>query len=104
VYNGQCEIEGKLLMGQERECTICKHYGLPTAASEILERTKLFDEEGAPAVIDLCVKHSVDLFKIGQRRFLLEHYKILVDLIASDEPKFLEILEKTIKKYPNQIV
>ncbi len=90
-------------MGQDRECTICKHYGQPTDSAEVLERTKLFDEEGAPATIDLCVKHSVELFKIGQKRFLLDHYKILVDLIASDEPKFLEILEKTIKKFPNKI-
>lgn len=90
-------------MAKSRECTICKHYGIKTALSEDLERTQLYDETGTPVLIFLCRSHSVDLFKMGQRKFLLGHYKILVDLVDSDEPNFLDILERTIKKYPDQI-
>lgn len=85
------------------ECTICKHYGDETDDSKMLERTKIFDESGNPVNIILCRKHSVELFKLGQKKFLLTHYKILVDIIASDETKFLDILEKTIKSNADKI-
>lgn len=79
------------------ECTICKHYGEPTDDTCELEREQIFDEIGTAVHVMLCRKHSVDLFKIGQRRFLVKHYKILVDIISSDEVKFLDILEKTVR-------
>jgi hypothetical protein len=88
---------------KRNECTICKHYGDETDKSKPLERTKVFDEAGNPVNILLCRKHSVELFKLGQKRFLLSHYKILVDIIASDETKFLDVLEKTIKGNPDKI-
>lgn len=90
-------------MAKKRECTICKHYGRKTPDDGMLERTQVYDETGSPVPIMLCKAHSVELFKKGQKKFLLSHYKILVDLVASDEPKFLEILEKTIKKFPGSI-
>lgn len=90
-------------MAKKRECTICKHYGRETHEPERLERTQVYDETGTPVPILLCKSHSVQLFKMGQKKFLLSHYKILVDLVASDEPKFLEVLEKTVKKFPDKI-
>jgi len=81
--------------GKKHECTICKHYGQKTATK--LERAQLFDEVGTPININLCRSHAVELFKNGQKKFLLSHYKILVDIISSDETKFLDILEKTIR-------
>lgn len=91
------------MMGKKKECTICKHYGRPTPDDAQLDRTQIYDETGTAVPIYLCKAHSVDLFKKGQKNFLLEHYKILVDLVDSDEPKFLEVLEKTIKKNPDKI-
>jgi hypothetical protein len=90
-------------MAKKKECTICKHYGRKTLEDQNLEKTQIYDETGTPVPINLCKAHSVELFKSGQKKFLLNHYKILVDLVASDEPKFLEILEKTIKKFPGSI-
>ena len=90
-------------MAKKKECTICKHYGRKTVDSDKLEKTQIYDESGAPVPINLCKSHSVELFKKGQKKFLLGHYKILVDLIASDEPKFLEVLDQTVKKFPGQI-
>lgn len=90
-------------MSKKKECTICKHYGKKTPDDGNLERTQVYDESGNPVPIHLCKSHSVDLFKMGQKNFLLSHYKILIDLVASDEPKFLDILEKTIKKFPDRI-
>jgi hypothetical protein len=81
-----------------RECTICKHYGLPTHDSENLERTNIYDELGTAVPINLCRKHSVELFKLGQKRFLVSHYRILLEVVQSDEHKFLEVLEGTIKE------
>jgi hypothetical protein len=80
-----------------KDCTICKHYGEATSNPKTLERAQLFDESGTPLNIHLCRKHAVELFKNGQRKFLVEHYKILVDIISSDEMKFIDILQKTVK-------
>jgi hypothetical protein len=82
----------------DKECTICKHYGEPTDQDQELDRQVIFDEVGTPVPIHLCKIHAVDLFKNGQRRFLVQHYKILVDIISSDEVKFLDILEKTVRE------
>lgn len=81
----------------QKECTICKHYGEKTEQEDELDKQVIFDEVGTPVPIYLCKKHAVDLFKSGQRRFLVQHYKILVDIISSDEVKFLDILEKTVR-------
>lgn len=80
-----------------KECTICKHYGKVTSDPEKLERSTIFDEVGTPVPILLCRSHSVELFKSGQKKFLINHYQILVDIISSDETKFLEVLEKTVR-------
>jgi hypothetical protein len=92
-------------MAKQKACTICKHYGIETPPDKQgeLEKTNVFDESGTPVPILLCKKHSVELFKMGQKKFLLSHYKILIDLVGSDEMKFLEVLEKTIKKNTDQI-
>ena len=90
-------------MAKKRECTICKHYGRKSPENDDLERTQVYDETGSPVPIHLCKAHGVELFKKGQKHFLLSHYKILVDLVASDEPKFLDILERTVKKHPDKI-
>ncbi|MBD66813.1 MAG: hypothetical protein CME62_16540 [Halobacteriovoraceae bacterium] len=84
-----------------KECTICKHLGHKTQGS--LERAQLFDEVGTPISIYLCRAHSVELFRSGQKKFLLSHYKILVDVISSDETKFLDVLEKTIRSNMDDI-
>lgn len=89
-------------MSKASECTICKHYGEETPAGQV-ERTQLYDDVGAPVPIRLCRSHSVQLFKLGQKRFLLSHYKILVDLVDSNNPKFIDILEATCKKHPDSI-
>ena len=86
-----------------RECTVCKHYGLETGQPEKLEHTKLFDEGDRVVNVLLCRKHSVDLFKQGQKKFLLDHYQILNEVINSDEPKFIELLEKTYRNNMDRI-
>lgn len=86
-----------------RECTVCKHYGLETGQPEKLEHTKLFDEGDRVVNVLLCRKHSVDLFKQGQKNFLLDHYQILNEVINSDEPKFIELLEKTYRNNMDRI-
>ena len=87
----------------DKECTICKHYGERTDIPDGLEKEQIYDEVGTPVNILLCRKHSVDLFKNGQKKFLVKHYKILVDIISSDEVKFLDILEKTVRENLDEI-
>ncbi len=87
----------------EKECTICKHYGERTDSPRNLEKEQIYDEVGTPVNILLCRKHAVDLFKNGQKKFLIKHYKILVDIISSDEVKFLDILEKTVRENLDEI-
>lgn len=96
----------RYLMTKKRECTICKHYGrsnIGSSADEQLEAGNLYEEDGEVIKILLCRKHSVQLFKLGQKSFLLAHYRILVDLVASDEKKFINILDKTVRKYPDSL-
>lgn len=88
---------------KKKECTICKHHGQATLCQDSLEREFIFDETGTPIAIHLCRHHSVELFRMGQKKFLVQNYRILVDLVSTDEPKFLEVLEKTVKKYPELI-
>lgn len=85
----------------EEQCTICKHYGI--SMTEGIERAYIYDESGNPVGIKLCPAHSVELFKRGQKRFLVNHYKILTDLVSSDETKFLDILEKTVRSNSGSI-
>ena len=87
----------------DRECTICKHYGRPTELPEDLEKEILYDDVGSPVKVNLCRTHSVELFKSGQKKFLVKHYKILVEIISSDEMKFLDLLEKTVKENLDEI-
>ncbi len=91
-------------MSKKRECTICKHYGEETSGATELERATLYDEVGDPVPVLLCRKHSVELFKLGQKNFLLAHYKILLEVLDTDEKKFLNILERTVRKFPDLIV
>ena len=81
----------------DQQCTICKHYGEKTDITHKLEREQVFDEVGTPVSIQLCRNHGVELFKSGQKKFLINHYKILVTIISSDETKFLDVLEKTVR-------
>jgi hypothetical protein len=90
-------------MGKKRECTICKHYGFAAPSEPNLEVSPLYEEGGELINILLCRKHSVQLFKLGQKSFLLAHYRILIDLIDSDEKKFINILDKTVRKFPDSI-
>lgn len=91
------------MSSKSRECTICKHHGLETAQPEKLEKEKLFDDDDSFVQILLCRKHSVDLFKMGQKKFLTEHYQILNEVVNSDEPKFIELLDKTYRANMDKI-
>ena len=90
-------------MAKKKECTICKHYGDKTDDPDKLERAQLFDENGNPVPVQLCRSHNVELFQMGQKKFLCSHYRILVDLIDSDEPKFLAVLEQVIQANPDLV-
>ncbi len=90
-------------MSKKSECTICKHYGKQTPKGETLETAQLYDDNGAPVPIALCRTHSVQLFKLGQKSFLLSHYRILADLMDTDEKKFINLLDRTVRKFPDLI-
>lgn len=86
-------------MSAKKICTICKHLGKDVEAAEVVEIGYLFDDiqAGSAVKIRLCRKHSVELFKQGQRKFLIDYRRILFDLVNSDEMEFIKILEKTVK-------
>lgn len=83
---------------KRRECTICKHLGRPTVDPEKLERTSLYANNGSPVGVNLCRRHSVELFKLGQKNFLLRYYRILDEVVDSDEAKFIDILRDTVRR------
>lgn len=87
-------------MEKVKACTICKHLGKITAESSELEASFLYNDIENPATIKirLCRSHSVELFKLGQKKFLINHKQILCDLVNSDEMEFIKILERTLRK------
>lgn len=87
----------------DRQCTICKHYGIHSEDDQELDKSQIFDENGTAVTLLLCRKHAVELFKEGQRKFLVNHHKILIDLVSSDEAKFIELLQKTVTKNLDEI-
>jgi hypothetical protein len=88
-------------MKQTKNCTICKHYGSHDEDLKGLEMATIYDELGNKVILPLCREHSIDLFKQGQRKFLMSHYKILIDLVDTDNKKFIDVLRTTVKKNAN---
>lgn len=86
-------------MSKSRECTICKHLGKKATEELELEAGFLYNELDGPAPVrvKLCRRHSVELFKLGQKKFLLNYKIILFDLVNSDEMEFVKILERTVR-------
>jgi len=87
-------------MAATKECTICKHNGERSSDLGELEAGFLYNDIDHPATIRirLCRSHSVELFKIGQKKFLLEYHSILHDLVNSDEMEFIKLLDRVVKK------
>ena len=87
-------------MSRLKACTICKHLGRVSEEAADLEAGFLYNDIENPAIIKvrLCKVHSVELFKFGQKRFLIKHKQILDDLVNSDEMDFVRMLERTLRK------
>ena len=90
-------------MEDKCKCVICRHYGQEEDDSNKYEMASIFDKNGKEVRIQLCSVHAVELFKNGQKKFLMGHYKILLEVMDSNDTDFLEILENTVKKNMNTI-
>ena len=83
------------MFNNSKKCIICEH----------LEAGKDFKQENLikESIFDgnlkhdyhFCYTHSIELFKIGQKKFL-KHYasSILSTVFESNHPKFIELLHK----------
>ena len=87
-------------MAETKECTICKHIGKRSSELGDLEAGFLYNDVDHPTTIRirLCRSHSVDLFKVGQKKFLINHHHILSDLVNSDEMEFVRLLDRVVRK------
>ena len=83
-----------------KKCTICKHMGKSTQCHEELDMGYLYDglTTLAPVKVRLCRSHSFELFKRGQKRFLLNYKTILYDVVNSDEMEFIRLLDRTVRR------
>ncbi|MBL7664072.1 MAG: hypothetical protein JNM93_02975 [Bacteriovoracaceae bacterium] len=76
----------------KHQCVICKHlFQLP-------ETVPVFDafvyrEEGRSHKIKLCLLHDIELFKIGQYRFVDKYSYLAYNVVGSDEHDFLNLLK-----------
>lgn len=84
-------------MKKDTKCIICKHKDLPVSSKYSHEM--IFDDKGNSVDITLCHGHSVDLFKSGQKNFLLKHHDILHSIISSEDSKFIRVLTQTARTY-----
>ena len=84
---------------RRKVCTICKHLGLDHHHEQQLDTGYLYDGVRARSIkLILCRSHAVELFRQGQKKFLISKRKILYDLVNSDEKDFIRILEKTVQQ------
>lgn len=80
---------------KDPRCVICKH--LDVVYSNNLDFNYVYGEEGAPIRVLLCRRHEVELFQMGQKKFFLNYYKILLEILDSDEVEFMRLFEKTVR-------
>lgn len=86
---------------KDPRCVICKH--LDVRLSGNLNHNFVYGEEGAPIRVLLCRRHEVELFKSGQKKFFLNYYRILLEVIDSDEVEFMRLFERTVHEHINDI-
>ena len=80
---------------KDPRCVICKH--LDVVYSNNLDFNYVYGEEGSPIRVLLCRRHEVELFQMGQKKFFLNYYKILLEILDSDEAEFMRLFEKTVR-------
>lgn len=86
---------------KDPRCVICKHIGEEHSSN--LNYNYVYGDEGDPIRVLLCRRHEVELFKMGQKKFFLAYYKILLDIVDSDEVEFMKVFEKTVRAHLNEI-
>lgn len=85
-------------MEKKHFCVICKYNGIFHFENS-LDRAQLYDSDGGHITITLCKSHAVDLFKRGQKKFLLSHYRLLtIDSLLDEDAGFTDLLERTVRK------
>lgn len=87
-------------------CVICKHLDgkhLDVPHSGDLAYNHVYGGDGSSVRVLLCRSHEVELFQNGQKRFFLQYYQILNDVISSDEAAFMRLFEKTVRANLNEI-
>ncbi|MCO4753669.1 MAG: hypothetical protein KC478_04270 [Bacteriovoracaceae bacterium] len=88
-------------MKKDKRCVICKH--MDSLGTDNLNYNHVYSETGQRIDVLLCRKHDVELFQMGQRAFFLKHHKMLLNVVGSDEGKFISLMGRTVQKYYNQI-
>lgn len=86
---------------KDHRCVICKH--LDMMHSDNLNFNFVYGEHGNPIRVLLCRRHEVELFKGGQKKFFLNYYRILLDVVNSDEVEFMKLFEKTVRSNLDKI-
>lgn len=90
-------------MKRNRECVICSHLGDNNYSKDSLEVMSLFSEYGHEHKFLFCKNHSIELFKLGQKKFLLNYMNILADVMETNNPEFLTLLEQYVKRYYHEV-
>lgn len=86
----------------DRRCTVCKLKAL-SFTPRASEGSYIYKNDKEIRV-NLCVSCSVSLFKKGQKKFLLDNYKILSNqFIDNDESAFIEVLLECVHKNKDQL-
>ncbi len=67
---------------KDNRCFICKFRQLATTISN---HDAIYDGEGNGRLIGLCYAHSVELFKVGQRNFILRHRNVFANSFGFEE-------------------
>jgi hypothetical protein len=82
-----------------KKCIICEHLDAgKDFKQENLTKEQIFDGN-IKHEYNFCYNHSIELFKIGQKKFLRYYATpILGTVFESNHPKFIELLHKNSKE------
>lgn len=87
-------LESKSPNSTAHKCTICKFYDAANG-NNVSDREMVFDESGNSIKVDLCRHHAVELFRMGQRKFFVNHSRIAQNIIGFDEDRLIGLMLRT---------
>ncbi len=81
---------------KDRRCLVCKYCG--DKKYKNLSSSSFYGREGRGVRVYLCHKHEIELFILGQVRFLRKYYPVFLNSISNDDNSFFKVADQILSK------